>query len=186
MAVLPKPPQQHSAWMFDGDGNPIILFSGGIPVFVQNGTSGGTSSNFGAAFPAAGTAAGAEDTNGKLAPLNLDSGGNLKISGNLTVTPPASNTVSAAGPAAIGTSSAQLLAANAARKRLILQNVGTTKIFILFGAGTASAVNYHIALPAGGNANDGSSPMYIDSVWTGAIQAISSGAGGEVQAMEFT
>jgi hypothetical protein len=184
---MAKPPQVHSVWMFDGDGNPVILSgNGGVPVEVLNAGSGGTASDFGSAFPALGTAAGAEDTNGNMAALSLDASGNLKVSGTLTVTPPASGTVSAAGPTAIGASSVQLLAANTSRKRLILQNVGTTRVYILFGAGTASSSNYHISLPAGGNANDGSSPIYSDTLWTGAIQAISSAAGGEVQAMEFT
>ena len=150
------------------------------------GGGGGTSSEFGTAFPATGTAAGALGTNGDMEPFSLDASGNLLVAGTLTVTPEESSTVSAAGPTTLGTTSAQLLAANALRKKLILQNVGTTKIWILFGAGTASAVNYHIALPAGGTANDGSCPVYIDEMWQGAIQAISSAAGGSVQAMEFT
>jgi hypothetical protein len=121
-----------------------------------------------------------------MAPLSLDASGNLLVAGTLTVTPDKSATVSAAGPTTIGASSAQLLASNSSRKRMILQNVGTTRLFILFGAGTASAVNYHIALPAGGNTNDGSSPVYSDTLWQGAVQAISSAAGGSVQALEFT
>lgn len=100
--------------------------------------------------------------------------------------PETSDDVSSAGPVTLGTSSTQLLAANPDRKRLILQNVGTTKIFVLFGSGTASSSNYHVALPAGGTSNDGSSPLYVDELWTGAIQAISSAVGGAIQALEFT
>lgn len=69
---------------------------------------------------------------------------------------------------------------------MILQNVGTTRIWILFGAGTPSSSNYHLSLPAGGNANDGSSPPYIDTMWIGQVQAISSAAGGSVNAFENT
>jgi hypothetical protein len=161
--------------------NPGSITSGG------GGGGGGTSSAFGTPFPADGTAAGAyQASSGDMEPLNLDSSGNLLVAGSLTITPTQSNTVSTAGPTTVGTSSTQLLAANAARKRLILQNVGTTKIWILFGAGSASSSNYHIALPAGGTTNDGSSPIYVDTMWTGAIQAISSAAGGSVVAEEFT
>jgi hypothetical protein len=173
--------------MLDGDGEPIVLVDGAVPVAIESGGgSGGTASDFAAPLPAVGTAIGAEDTGGAMAPLNLDASGNLKVSGSLTVTPEKSATVSAPGPTTIGTSSAQLLAANSNRKRMILQNVGTTRLYILFGAGTASAANYHIALPAGGNTNDGSSPPFVDTLWTGAVQAISSASGGSVQASEFT
>jgi hypothetical protein len=104
----------------------------------------------------------------------------------VTVVPETSDAVNSAGPATIGTTSIQLLAANASRKRLILQNAGTTKIWVLFGSGTASSTNYHLALAAGGTSNDGSSTPYIDQLWTGAVQAISSAAGGSIQAVEFT
>jgi hypothetical protein len=123
---------------------------------------------------------------GDLAVVALDGSRRMQVAGSFTATPPTSNTVSSAGPQTIGTSSTQALAANSSRKRLILQNVGTTKIWILFGAGAASSSNYHIALPAGGTSNDGSSPIYSDTLWTGAIQAISSAAGGSLQAEEFT
>ena len=169
-----------------------------LKVNVVAGTVGGTSSTDETGFTAGfskGTplmgVVNPSDTpaNGDLAIGALDGARNVKVNvvaGSITVTPPTSNTVSAAGPSTIGASSATLLAANALRKRLILQNVGTTRILILFGAGSASASNYHIALPAGGNSNDGSSAPYVDQLWTGAIQAISSAAGGSVQAMEFT
>lgn len=110
----------------------------------------------------------------------------LAVDAAVTVTPVESNTASAAGPVTVGTSPVTLLAANASRKRLTLQNVGTTRMLILFGVGVPSSSNYHIALPAGGVANDGSSPVYIDTMWTGAVQAIGSAAGGEVQAYENT
>jgi hypothetical protein len=195
MPARPKPPSYHSAWMFDSDGNEFTLVNGGLPVQVLNAGSGGTASQDEAGFTP-GTSTGTpimgvvdpSDTpaDGTLAIVALDNQRRLKVNASVTITPPTSSTVSAPGPVAIGTSSAQLLAANALRKRFKLQNVGTTRIYILFGPGTASAVNYHMALPAGGNANDGSSPVYSDDLWIGAIQAISSAAGGEVQAVEFT
>src|SRR5258707_672220 len=50
-------------------------------VETQPGGSGGggTSSTFGAAFPATGTAAGAKDAGGNMAALNLDASGFLKV-----------------------------------------------------------------------------------------------------------
>jgi hypothetical protein len=45
------------------------------------GSGGGTSSTFGAAFPATGTAVGFKDVSGNMAAGNLDAGGNLKVTG---------------------------------------------------------------------------------------------------------
>jgi len=173
-----------------GDTNPFFM----VPVSVIAG-GGGTSEVDESSFTV-GTTPGTpimgvvdpSDTpsDGSLAVVALDNARRLKVSGSFSSTPVQSNTVTSPGPVTVGASSVQLLAANSSRKRLILQNVGTTKIWVLLGAGSASSVNYHIALPAGGTANDGSSEPYIDTMWTGAIQAISSAAGGSVQALEFT
>jgi hypothetical protein len=67
----------------------------------------------------------------------------------------------------------------------MLQNVGTTRIYVAFGA-TPTTSNYHFALPAGGSQNDGSSPVYLDTLWLGDVQAISSAAGGLLQITEFS
>lgn len=104
----------------------------------------------------------------------------------VTVTPVSSTTVTAAGPTAVGTSSTQALAANSGRKRLTLQNTGTTNIYVLLGPGTASAANYHFILRQGNSLNDGSSPQYLDTMWQGAIQWASSGPGGQAVAFENT
>lgn len=160
--------------------------SGIMPVWLMNGGAGGTASNFGAAIPGTGTAAGAQDVGGNMAPLLLDASGNLKIAGSFSSTPVASSTVSAVNIATVGTGTSTLLASNVNRKRVTLQNVGTTKIYILFGAGTASSSNYHIVLQPGGTTADGSSPIYSDTMWQGAIQASSSAGGGSVTVAEFT
>src|ERR1700728_4222330 len=55
-----------------------------IPVTVTNGSSGGTSSTFGAAFPATGTAAGFISSTGTMAGGNLDASGNLKVAGTFS------------------------------------------------------------------------------------------------------
>jgi hypothetical protein len=62
--------------------SPLLLdSSGNLKVNVAaGGGSGGTSSTFGAAFPATGTAVGAKDSTGtNMAALNLDASGNLKV-----------------------------------------------------------------------------------------------------------
>jgi hypothetical protein len=181
-------------YLTDANGRPILRVEGvipSLPVYLVNGGGGGTSSVDESAF-SAGVSAGVplmayDPTSGELLIVETTPGTRtLAVNAAVTVTPVQSSTISAAGPVTVGTSPVTLLALNALRKRLILQNVGTTKIFILFGAGTPSSSNYHIALPAGGTTNDGSSPVYIDTMWTGQVQAIGSAAGGSVQAAENT
>ena len=174
----------------------VAFNTGALDVFIVNGASGGTSSADEAAF-AAGVTSGTPlmgvvnpaDTppNGDLAVVALDGSRNLKVAGSFSSTPVSSNTEPTHGPTTVGTAAVQLLAANANRKALMLQNVGTTRIWILFGAGTPSSSNYDLALPACGVANDGSSlPAQIPILWKGAVQAIGSSPGGSVQAVEFT
>lgn len=50
-----------------------------VNVVAGGGAGGGTSSAFGAPFPASGTAAGAKDSGGNMAALNLDASGNLLV-----------------------------------------------------------------------------------------------------------
>lgn len=165
----------------------LALQGGGLPVYLVNGGGGGTASSFGAAFPSAGTALGAKAFGGaSMAALNLDAGGNLLIAGSLSVGSVVSNTATAAAQTAVGTTAGQVLAANAARKRVMLQNAGTTTIKLVLGAGTPTQSVYHVALPPAGSANDGFSTIYRDEMWTGAVQAISSAAGGLLQVTELT
>jgi len=104
----------------------------------------------------------------------------------ISITPAQSSTSTQNAPAVVGTSSSQALAANSNRKRLILQNVGTTNLYILYGTGTAGPVNFTRILPAGGTALDGSSPVLVDDMWQGAVQWASSASGGEGVANELT
>lgn len=176
----------------DGKIYPLLLDdNGNLLVNVTNAGSGGTASEDETPFEAGvsqGTPLMAYDpTSGELLVVETSPGTRiLAVDAAVTITPIESSTISAAGPQTVGTSPVTLLAANALRKRLILQNVGTTKLWILFGSGTPSASNYHIALPAGGTANDGSSPPYIDTMWLGEVQAIGSAGGGQCGAAENT
>lgn len=109
----------------------------------------------------------------------------LQIAGSLSIAPVTSSTASTPSRQTIGTTASTALAANPARLRLTLQNVGTTILYIAFGA-TPTTTNFHLALPAGGATGDGSSPIYADVMWLGDIQAISSASGGLLQVGEFT
>jgi hypothetical protein len=88
---------------------------------------------------------------------------------------------SPASPVTINTTAAQLLGANQNRQGLFLEsdptaNAGGTVIYILFGTGTPSAANYHIALPPGASAGWGVLGT-SDGIWRGPIQAVGSAAG---------
>lgn len=83
----------------------------------------------------------------------------------------------AAQTSVTGTAST-ILTANESRRGFVIQNTGTTKIYITLGTDTPTTSVYHFALAACTGANDGLGGVYIDDVWTGAVQAISSGAGG--------
>lgn len=62
--------------LLDNNGTPISATN---PLNIQGAGGGGTSSSFGAAFPASGTAAGFKDAGGNMAGANLDAGGRLII-----------------------------------------------------------------------------------------------------------
>lgn len=161
--------------------------AGNLKTSVTGAGSGGTSSVDQAGFSAgvsAGTPAMAEDTaTGQLVILEAT---NRKLNTNVTVTPTQSNTSTAPAQTAVGAAASSVLAANAARKRVKIQNTGTTIIYLSFRATNPTVTAYHVALPACGSANDGSSLPYIDTVWTGEIRAISSAAGGTIVIEEDT
>lgn len=126
---------------------------------------------------------------GDLAVVALAADRSMKISGSFSASPATSSTSSTVAQTTVGTSAVQALAANSGRKGFSIQNQGTTVLKILLGSATPTQANYTVALPPGGTANDGSShPWYGPPgfTWTGAIQWISSGAGGLGEAVEFT
>jgi hypothetical protein len=68
------------------------------------------------------------------------------------------------------TASVQLIGSNVQRSGLNISNIGAANsLYLLLGAGTASASNAHIVVPVGGSW-DG---MIGVSVWRGAVQAFS-------------
>jgi hypothetical protein len=96
------------------------------------------------------------------------------------------NTASTAAQTSIGTTAGQVLAANDNRKGLIIQNTGTSVIKLLLGSGTPTQTVYHLALMACSSADNGSGGSLLDDAWTGAVQAISSAAGGTAVITEIT
>ncbi|MBV9448562.1 MAG: hypothetical protein JO345_21970 [Streptosporangiaceae bacterium] len=179
------------------DGSPAGLNldnSGNLKCAVTGAGSGGTSSVDQATFTA-GTSAGtplmAEDpTSGQLLIAQMSPGTRqLAIAGSFSSTPPSSNTASAVAQTTVSTSSASILASNGSRKACSVQNTGTTVIKLGLGK-TPTQTAYHIALPASGSADDGSSRRWDGTisgvVWTGAINAISSASGGACVVTELT
>lgn len=73
-----------------------------------------------------------------------------------------------------------LIATNRSRRGFIIQNTGTTTIYLSLGAVNPTTSAYHVALKACTGANDGSGGIYVDDSWIGAVQAISSAPGGTV------
>ena len=180
-------------------GNPISLVNplpvdqiGTVDVnIVSGGGSGGTAAADESAFTAGATPG---------TPLMVEFGGALyiaagdasrrvQVAGSFSSTPPVSSTATVPAQQTVGAVAGQVLAATASRKGCAVQNTGTTRIFLALGA-TPTVSAYHVALPACGSANDGSSERWDGTIsgvlWQGAVSAISSGAGGTVVVTELT
>lgn len=99
-------------------------------------------------------------------PLPVSSG----AAGKTAATVPANISVS--------TSAVQILAANSARKALLIQNVhATNDLFLSFNA-TAPTTTNGIRVKAG--------ETYTDEGYTGVVQGIASAAGTDVRYVEFS
>lgn len=145
---------QQAALQLDASGNLKVNVTAG-------GASGGTSSNFGAAFPATGTAVGFKDSAGtNLAAGNLDASGNLKVN-------------VAAGGASGGTSSS-FAAADPATGTAAGYSDGTNmreaRVFDAdTGAGTQYVLGALLKKPASGGSVDfgtGTDPVRTDPTGT--------------------
>lgn len=104
----------------------------------------------------------------------------------MPVVAPKSSTATAAVQTAVGTTAVQILAANTSRKRVMVQNTGTTIIKISLSSTDPTQTVYHLAIAPGSIADDGKGGVYIDEMWQGVVKAISSGAGGTVSVVELT
>ena len=121
----------------------------------------------------------ATDEDGRLiiAVLNteLPAGSNLigKVAGDTVATATLSNVAASA-------SNVTVLAANTARKRVVIHNDSTATLYLKFGA-TASATSFTYKLLGGASYESPSNPIY-----TGKIDGIWSSATGSARVTEFT
>lgn len=81
-----------------------------------------------------------------------------------------------AGTATIGTGTSVLRAANPSRSKLIVSNDHAVQVLYL-ALGTAAVANRGIRIPAGG--------VFVLEDWTGAVNAIASGAGTVATYVEY-
>jgi hypothetical protein len=175
--------QWRNAIIYDVNGNPVTFGSGGTASTDETPFSAGVS----VGTPLMGVVTPSDSPpSGDLAIVALDASRNLKIAGSFSSTPVQSNASSAVGQTTVGGTAVTLLASNSLRKRLTIQNTGTTVIYLAFAGKVPTVTQYHRALAACGQANDGSSAPYDDVMETGAVQAISSAAGGTVVVEERT
>jgi hypothetical protein len=106
-------------------------------------------------------------------PLSVDRSGALRTRVGGT------NNVSTTNQVVVGTAAVELLVSDAARRRALIQNTGTTVIYIGYGADPTTTV-YYIALAPGVSADDGRGGVLIEEMYNGSIRAISSASGGTV------
>jgi hypothetical protein len=95
-------------------------------------------------------------------------------------------TISTPAQTSVSNVAGQLLATNRARRGLVIQNTGTTILYLVLGSATPTSSAYHVALGACASANDGKGGVYNDDAWIGAVQAISSAPGGTCCLTEVT
>lgn len=95
-------------------------------------------------------------------------------------------TVSTPAQTSVSNVAGQLIATNRSRRGFIVQNTGTTIIYLSLGSSVPTTSVYHVALRACTNANDGSGGIYNDDAWVGAVQSISSAPGGTVVLTEIS
>ena len=95
-----------------------------------------------------------------------------------------SSNVSVPSAITINTTAIQLIPSNSTRKRVTLQNIGTTTIKVNLGTETPTQTLFHFSLPNCLSSGDGIGGFYSDDLWKGAIKAISSSSGGACSIFE--
>lgn len=108
------------------------------------------------------------------------------LTGAVAVKEISANAVSSVNILTIGTTEGQVVAANARRRGVVLQNTGTTVIYLTLDGSAPTSSSYHFALKACSSANDGTGGVYTDDITLTEIRAISSGAGGKLSVVELT
>lgn len=87
-------------------------------------------------------------------------------------------------PVTVGLTPLQILLDNPNRTELVVTNLGTTHIYLGFGR-VPTTTSYDFALAVAGVANDGTGGVWITDQYTGAVYAISDGAGGSIAIKEL-
>lgn len=108
--------------------------------------------------------------------------GVLVVSGSVTPTVPTQEAlVLASGPAAVamGAASVSIIAANALRKRVIIENSGTVAVAVNPDASAAVFASDHILAPGANWEESG------DRLYRGEFRGITAGAAGEVRVSEY-
>lgn len=95
------------------------------------------------------------------------------------------NTASTPAQTAVGAGAGTILNANALRTGMVIQNTGTTIIYLSMGATAPTVTAYHVALAACTAGDDGKGGIYVDDTWTGIVKAIGSAGGGTVVITEI-
>lgn len=88
---------------------------------------------------------------------------------------------------AVSDTAGVILVANGLRKGFMVQNTGTTILYLAMGSAAANptATAYHVALKECAVSNDGTGGVYIDDAWVGEVRAIGSAVGGTCVVTEF-
>jgi hypothetical protein len=103
----------------------------------------------------------------------------------LVVVEPGSTTAGACANTAVTSTSSAVLAANAARREVMITNTDVVAVYVGLGQ-TPSATAYHVVLAPCAVAHDGSGGSFVSDVFTGAINAIAASTTGHVAIVELT
>lgn len=103
----------------------------------------------------------------------------------LVVTEPGSTTTGACANTAVTSTSSAVLAANTARRELIIVNTDIVAVYLGLGQ-TPTASAYHVVLKPCSTAHDGSGGSFVSDLFKGAVNAIVASTGGHVSVTELT
>lgn len=103
----------------------------------------------------------------------------------LVVTTSGSTTAGAPANTAVTSTSSAILAANTARREVMITNTDVVAVYIAFGQ-TPTATAYHIVLRPCTVAHDGSGGSFVSDIFKGAINAITASTSGHVSVVELT
>lgn len=150
-------------WVWNG--------SAWVPMTQPSGGTGGTASEFGAAFPLEGTAAGFKDASGNMAPVELEADGSLPVTvvgGGSGPQPAGTNTFT---QLALDGTDQMALAANPNRLAFEFFNASDQEVYIMIGASAAADSQVQTLLPTARF-----STADLGANWVGQINVMSAAA----------